>query len=79
MTENLLYNKPTDNLKILCLAVYFDAIPSNKHNHDHLELPHFDVICDLLLNRCTETWIDNGYTTVSTQSIGFIISIVAIC
>ena len=21
-----------------------------------LFLPHFDVICDLLLNRCTETW-----------------------
>ena len=29
-----------------------------------LFLPHFDVICDLLLNRCTATWnlVVNYYT-----------------
>ena len=57
----LYYIKQIDS-KLLCVCSVIDhrgcqnVVRTSVKHSAYLFLPHFDVICGLLLNRCTETW-----------------------
>ena len=58
LTFSLLYCKKQINSMLLFLCSVMDhrRCQNVVRMHTFLFLPHFDVICDLLLNRCTAKW-----------------------
>ena len=65
LTHDLLEDKRIDDVTIKTFSVYFNSLlyKTNRFQVAYcascatsLFLPHFDVICDLLLNRRTATW-----------------------